>query len=272
MQKGRGFRLMKSLHGKFLSDVSLRGSSLTVYQYKSNWKTLEAWSEESKRDLNCFDASLISDFLKYGQTVLGWSTNTRLAKLAHLASFCRWLVEAEYIPSDPSRKIPRPHRENKIPEYVHRNLVLGILGNEIPLRERAVISVLYYAGLRNAEVRSLTLDSVANDLLTVKGKGSKTRVVPISPKLSEVLSEWIQVKPAGNKLFDFSASTMRNILQKYGKGLHPHSLRHAFATHLIEGGQDIRTVQELLGHASLNTTQIYVQVTDKSKRKAVDTL
>lgn len=265
---------MRNIHSKFLSDVSLRGSPLTVSQYKSNWNIFENWARQNGRDINRFDTDLISDFLKYGQTILKWSTNTRLTKLAHLSSFCLWLVENEYIPSDPSRKIQRPRKENNIPEYIHRNLVLGILGNGIPLREKAVLSTLYYAGLRNAEVRNLTLDAVdiPNKMIVVKGKGNKTRVVPISPKLSEVLTEWIRVKPEGNKLFDFSASTMRNILKRHGKGLHPHSLRHAFATHLIEGGQDIRTVQELLGHASLNTTQIYVQVTDKTKRKAVDTL
>ncbi len=141
------------------------------------------------------------------------------------------------------------------------------------LRDRAVLEVLYSTGLRVSEVTSLTVDQMSNELLTVTGKGERQRVVPLGRPALRAVQRWLEegrpglaTDGSGSALFvgvrggALDSRGIRRILDRRMASF-PHALRHSFATHLLEGGADLRTVQELLGHVDLATTQIYTSVT-----------
>jgi len=146
------------------------------------------------------------------------------------------------------------------------------------LRNRALIELVYSAGLRSQEAVDLDLADVdfEQELVHVRGKGGKERVVPLGEEASHLLASYLRdarpelARGAENSLFlsargrRLNTSTLRRLLP------HPHRLRHAFATHLLEGGADLRTIQELLGHSSLSTTQMYSHVDARRLRKVYD--
>ncbi len=153
------------------------------------------------------------------------------------------------------------------------------LGSEDPLqiRNRALAELVYSAGLRSREAVDLNLADIDFDgeAVHVTGKGGKQRVVPLGEEAAYWLGRWLQVRPrlasgANDALFlsargrRLDTSTIRRLLP------HPHRLRHAFATHLLEGGADLRTIQELLGHSSLSTTQVYSHVDGRRLRRVYD--
>jgi integrase/recombinase XerC len=142
----------------------------------------------------------------------------------------------------------------------------------LDLRDRAILEVLYASGMRVSELASLRVNDVGSDMLRVVGKGSKTRVVPLGRAARQALDAYVaKGRPrlirdgAGEALWvgvrggPLGTRGLRRVVQKR-LGTFPHALRHSFATHLLEGGADLRTVQELLGHVELATTQIYTSV------------
>jgi len=173
-----------------------------------------------------------------------------------------------------SRRLPDPPRAAEIEQ------TLGELEGDGPLalRNRALVELVYSAGLRSAEAVGLDLGDVdfEQELVRVRGKGGKERVVPLGEEAGWWLARYLEqaraqlAAGAENALFlsvrgrRLDTSTLRRIAP------HPHQLRHAFATHLLEGGADLRTIQELLGHSSLSTTQIYSHVDARRLRRVYD--
>jgi integrase/recombinase XerC len=160
------------------------------------------------------------------------------------------------------------------------NALLGSLDGDGPLamRNHALVELVYSAGLRSAEAVGLDLQDVdfEQELVHVRGKGGKERVVPLGEEAARLVADYLRearpqlVRGAENALFlsvrgrRLDTSTLRRLIP------HPHRLRHAFATHLLEGGADLRTIQELLGHSSLSTTQMYSHVDARRLRKVYD--
>jgi site-specific recombinase XerD len=175
-----------------------------------------------------------------------------------------------------------PRRRRRLPSAPKPEEVdseFDALGSEAPLeiRNRALAELIYSAGLRSREAVDLDLSDVDFDGETVRvlGKGGKERVVPLGEEAAYWLGRWLQARPrlatgAQNALFisargrRLDTSTLRRLLP------HPHRFRHAFATHLLEGGADLRTIQELLGHSSLSTTQVYSHVDGRRLRRVYD--
>jgi integrase/recombinase XerC len=150
------------------------------------------------------------------------------------------------------------------------------------LRDRAIVDALYSTGLRISELASLTVDDVGSDMVTVTGKGRKTRRVPIGRPAQESIRRYLSggrqelARPgSGNALWvgvrggPLDPRGIRSVVRKH-VATFPHALRHSFATHLLEGGADLRTVQDLLGHTDLATTQIYTAVTRQHLRGTYD--
>jgi site-specific recombinase XerD len=176
-----------------------------------------------------------------------------------------------------------PRRARRLPEAPKQREVESILDavdgdGPLGLRNRALVELVYSAGLRSAEAVGLDLGDVdfEQEHLRVRGKGAKERVVPLGEEAAHLLARYLRearpklARGAADALFlsargrRLDTSTLRRLLP------HPHRLRHSFATHLLEGGADLRTIQELLGHSSLSTTQVYSHVSAKRLRKVYD--
>jgi site-specific recombinase XerD len=200
-------------------------------------------------------------------------------KLAAVRAFLRFTLGPARVP-DVSFAPRRPRRLPETPRAKEIDAALRALEGEEPLalRNRALVELVYSAGLRSAEAVGLDLRDVDFDqeLVHVRGKGGKERVVPLGEEAAHWVARYLRdarpdlVRGAEDALFvsargrRLDTSTLRRILP------HPHRLRHAFATHLLEGGADLRTIQELLGHSSLSTTQVYSHVDTKRLRRVYD--
>jgi site-specific recombinase XerD len=200
-------------------------------------------------------------------------------KLAAVRSFLRLSLGPGRVPDVPLAP-RRPRRLPIVPTEREVDAELESLDDDAPLalRNRALAELLYSAGLRSREVVSLDLGDVdfEQESVHVKGKGGKERVVPLGEEAAHWLSRYMHearptLAPAREAALFVSVrgrrldtSALRRLFP------HPHRLRHAFATHLLEGGADLRTIQELLGHSSLSTTQIYSHVDGKRLRRAYD--
>ncbi|TCS82928.1 tyrosine recombinase XerC [Tepidibacillus fermentans] len=216
-----------------------------------------------------------------------YTRKTISRKLSSLRTFFRFLTRENHIQTNPFRMVSTPKIEKKLPQFLYMEEIEELLqlpdrSNPIGIRDRAIIETLYASGMRVSELVSLNIDSI--DLLTgnalVFGKGAKERYVPLGSYAIKALNEYIdharpKLNPAsqekalflnryGNRISDRS---VRRMLGKYVQSLSmikkvsPHTLRHTFATHLLNAGADLRTVQELLGHVNISTTQIYTHVT-----------
>jgi len=227
----------------------------------------------------------VRDFLGR-ERAAGLSASTSARRLVALRTFYRFLLLERLCEGDPTENIDPPRTLKRLPEYlneeeVERFLAAPDTGSPRGLRDRAMIEVLYATGIRVSELTSLTLDrlNLQAGFVLVMGKGSKERVVP----LGEVAQDWIvrysgSARPAllggreSKALFvtarggALSRKTVWSLVERYAraagiaKHLSPHTLRHSFATHLLEHGADLRSVQLLLGHSDISTTQIYTHV------------
>jgi len=223
----------------------------------------------------------------------GLSPASLARTVASLRSFYRMLREHGLVASNPAELLTLPKRPRSLP-HVLRPQELAQLLDRIPqttpleLRDRAMLELAYACGLRAEELVTLTTDSVDFDgeQLRIEGKGSKTRLVPVGEPALRALTRYLErARPAlahdderalllsksGRPL---STSDVRRRLRIWstraglGGAVHPHALRHSFATHLLNGGADLRAIQELLGHSSISTTQVYTQVESARLRRA----
>lgn len=209
-------------------------------------------------------------------------------KTSALRQFFGFAVDEGWRQDDPSSALPNPQIRRALPKVLSHTQVEALFdraeleavsGNPASLRQLALIELLYGSGLRASELVSLPLSAAPRDapLLTVMGKGGQARIVPIGERAGEALWDWLAARPSGSKskfLFPSRGRTghltrvrlfqlLKALAVRAGidpKGISPHVLRHAFATHLLEGGADLRVLQTLLGHADIATTQIYTHV------------
>jgi integrase/recombinase XerC len=214
----------------------------------------------------------------------GYAATTVARRLASLRSFFRYLRRNGLVSSDPSASLRNPKQPRRLPRLLSVSDVIQLLdaipGDTQPsVRDRAMLETLYGGGLRVSELVGLNLDDIDFDqeLVRVRGKGRRERLCPIGEMAARWLKGWIALrKPAvagekavflnqrGKRLTSRSVGRLlEEHLQKAGlvNSASPHTLRHSFATHLLDRGADLRSVQELLGHRQLTTTQIYLHVT-----------
>jgi site-specific recombinase XerD len=211
----------------------------------------------------------------------GAARSTVARKLAAVRTFYRQMVEREELEANPADLVARPKKDHYLPRVLKPAEVAALLdripaSSPLELRDRALFELAYAAGLRADELVTLDTDSVDPDAeeVRVEGKGGRTRVVPAGehawraleiylargrPQLAGQGAGPLFVSKSGRRL---STSDVRRRLARQARqaGISPHTLRHSFATHLLEGGADLRAIQELLGHASISTTQTYTRV------------
>jgi integrase/recombinase XerC len=223
----------------------------------------------------------------------GYARSTIGRRLAAVRSWCRFLCRQGVLANNPATGLRGPRQEKNLPHFVRQDDMSRLLeappaDNPLGLRDRALLETLYSAGLRVGELTGLDLDDVDLDagVVTVRGKGRRERLALLGPQAVAALTRWLGERSAlvggrakaqaalflnrrGTRL---TARSVGRLLEKYlaQAGLDPrtspHTLRHSFATHLLDAGADIRSVQELLGHRSIGTTQIYTHVTTQRLR------
>jgi integrase/recombinase XerC len=232
---------------------------------------------------------VLRDYLAF-MTARGDERTSIIRRRASLRSYFTWMVERGHLAESPAARLSAPRPNSRLPKIVVREQLENLLDedwgeDEWATLDRAICEVLYGAGLRVGELCGLDVESVdfAQGLVRVLGKGRKERIVPLHRRGLEAVRLWIsdarddvaRVDSPPEALFynrrgrRIGPRDVRRILDnRVARGhIHPHALRHTYATHLLEGGADLRVVQELLGHESLTTTQIYTHVSKSRLQK-----
>jgi site-specific recombinase XerD len=267
---------------RFLTSPALSESTRRAYAF--DLAEFGDWLDAQGASVDDVDARLLSAYAaelgasRPGRKVRRLAPATIGRKLASVRAFLRFTLGAARVPD--ARLAPR--RPRRLPEAPKQDEIEAELerfsaGEPLAVRNRALLELVYSAGLRSQEAVDLDLADVEFDqeALRVRGKGGKERVVPLGEEAHYWVKRWLEERPrfargANDALFlsargkRLDTSTLRRLLR------HPHRLRHAFATHLLEGGADLRTIQELLGHSSLSTTQVYSHVDGKRLRRVYD--
>lgn len=271
--------------------------------------TLEAYSRDLRdlftdvsargiADVTKFTGEVLADHLRALHRERGMQAVSVARHLATLRVFCRYLAANGLVKEDPTTLLERPTQWKRLPGVLSPRQMKQLLaapneetGGRLWLRDKAMLELMYAAGLRASEVGALSISDYKQSLavVMVTGKGQKQRLVPIGGPAKEAverymqdvrpeLTKWNDGRDEGRLLLSHTGRPLervavwqivrRNALVAGMKDVHPHMLRHSFATHLLMGGADLRVVQELLGHADIATTQIYTHV-DRSRLREV---
>ena len=242
-------------------------------------------------DFSMVDRKMIRQFLghEYEQ---GRSPKTVSRRLATLKSFFKYLVQAEIVSNNPTIHVKTPKVSKNIPTFVQERWITTLMDSPdtstlIGLRDKAIIELFYATGVRLSELVALNIGSVdpVTNLLKVMGKGRKERIVPFGDKAKNSIEHYLNGREQSwmsnqdTPLFfgrgdkRISVRTVARRMEKYLKpivgkdGASPHTLRHTFGTHLLDNDADIRVIQELLGHSSISSTQIYTKVNPKKMKE-----
>ena len=253
-------------------------------------------------DLTTLDAGDLRQYLK-ALTDGGYSRRSIARKHSTVRSFYKFLEKVHAIEKSPAREVSAPKIERTLPAFLYQEQARSFVeaaSDKSPagLRDRAILEMLYGCGLRVSELSNLNITDVDYSLGYVQmvGKGNKERFVPVGSVALSALGDYLGLgrpallekrarttrRPTEKALFlntsgtRLSVRSIRRIVAKYGlasgqpQHVSPHMLRHSFATHLLDGGADLRSVQEMLGHSSISTTQIYTHVSRQGLRRVYD--
>lgn len=275
---------MRALLNKFLDYLYLQRNSSpnTIKSYKRD--ILQFINFLKKRKIKSFNSISYDILLLYLGFLRnsGYSENTIGRKVASLKSFFKFLTNRKLIKANPVVLLTSPKKAEKLPDFLTVEEMEKILNtpsekNWQCLRDKAILELLYSTGIRVGELTSLRIGDIDffQEILKVKGKGKKERIVPVGRYALNALIEYTEKRPPARGQFVFlnkygkrlTERSVERIIDKYakkagiGKKITPHTFRHTFATHMLDRGADLRTVQELLGHERITTTQIYTHLT-----------
>ena len=261
---------MKEILDKLSNELKIRGfSPLTVRNYCFFVEKFLNRTGKKVEELNEDD---VKEYI--GELFDNKSKNTIMLALASLKFFYKEILKKEF------SQIKIPKKDKKLPEVLTKDEVKRLIESADNVKSRLIISLLYSSGLRVSELVNLKIDELDFDEKTGwvrKGKGSKDRIFTISNNLAEELKEYLNERKDNKYIFSKDKALSTRNIQKIIKGTReraninkkvtPHTLRHSYATHLLEQGTDIRIIQAMLGHANLNTTQIYTHISSEQIKK-----
>lgn len=280
----------------FLEHMRAKGSSeRTIEAYRRDLLTFSDWLSRAHLDVLSIDEDTVRRYVA-SRVTLGQARASVARGLSAMRSFGRFLVKRGQREDDPFSMIDPPKRAARLPKPLRRSEIDAMLepsgGGPRELRDQALVELMYAAGIRVSEACGVDLADIDLNQRTVlvTGKGSKQRLIPIGRPCVEAVSVYLElgrpalvtdVTPASALFLNSRGKRLTSrdayrIVQRLGKqagtglDVHPHQLRHTFATHLLEGDADLRSVQELLGHADLRTTQVYTHVSGERLRKTYD--
>jgi integrase/recombinase XerC len=279
-----------------------RASPRTVTEYGRDIADLSAFAQERQsdavKDVQAVDIHLLRAWL--GLLARKHAASSIARKVAALRTWMRWLRRRKAIVGCPAEELSMPKTRRGLPTLLSVDAAKEVVESPseetvVGLRDRAVLELLYGSGLRASELCGLDLDAVglgSDASARVLGKGGKERVVPLGSKCVAALARWLQARPSmvhpkrktqdpralfltvhGARLYP---RALWDIVHDHGASgagradLHPHALRHTCATHMLDGGADLRAIQELLGHSSLSTTQRYAHVSMEHLMRVYD--
>ncbi len=269
-------------------EIEREASKHTITNYKIDLRRFKQFLD--KKDLKDVDYLFIRQFLaNLRQENLAKSSIARI--LSTLRSFFKFLVREGLAESNPIASVSTPKKEKKLPIFMQETEVAKLIESPLKdvsgLRDRAILETLYSTGMRVSELVGMDIAhcDLIGGVIKVFGKGKKERIAPIGDRASSAIADYLKAstsirKPTTKAIFlnkragRLTDRSVRRVIDKYIKkaSLHesisPHTLRHSFATHLLNRGADLRSVQELLGHASLSTTQIYTHVSTERMKQA----
>lgn len=254
-------------------------SAHTVRAYRKDLEEFSAYADAKPETMDLID---IRSFIA-GQINKGLSKITVSRRLSSIRSFFKYLHREGYITANPAKLVSNPKIPKMLPRYLSVDDVFSLIESPegigfAPVRDSAILELLYSSGLRVSELSGLNVDdlNIRESLVKIKGKGKKERIVPVGSKavgaIKSYLVERMLRRSRDKALFLNRMGTrltdrgVRRIVVKYARAssmtghVGPHVLRHSFASHLLQGGADLRVIQELLGHASLSTTQKYTHL------------
>jgi len=286
-------REMKRFIHKFLNYVEIERnySHYTVISYQKDLLDFKDFIGGQRLDDVTY--LLLRKFLAHLKEK-NYSKRTIARKLASLRSFFKFLCREGYLKNNPASSLLTPKLDKKLPLFLTEEEVVALIeaaseDNVWGRRDRAILETLYSTGMRVGELVGLNTENIDffGSVTKVSGKGKKERMLPIGEKALSSIRHYLEALPKkqkekskalfrNRKMTRLSDRSIRRIMDKYinlaskGKGISPHTLRHSFATHLLDRGADLRSVQELLGHANLSTTQIYTHITTKRLKEAYD--
>ncbi len=283
-------KLIKDFQDYLLVEKGLSENSILSYHY--DLKKFHTYAQSRKKDLLKIDTDDITNFLK-DQKRKKISSRSLARSVAALRQFYRYLKEEKRVNKNPVDKVQAPEVQRTLPDYLTlteiNELFAAIKENDpFEMRDKAIFELLYSSGLRISEACTLRMEDVdmENMFITVRGKGGRERLVPFGEHSKAILSRYLDkartdilrerqsiymfISKKGDSL---NRKSVWRLLKKYlertniQKVVTPHTFRHSFATHMIENNADLRSVQELLGHIDISTTQVYTHLANRTLKE-----
>jgi integrase/recombinase XerC len=291
----RDRRVNDALVAEFLKHLAQReASEHTLRNYATDLAFFRAWFEEkfgAKCDWTRIEAIHVRGFL-VNLSGRGFQRATIHAKISSLRSFFKYLLRHERVKLNPVVGLTLPKLQRKLPKFLTVSQIRALLdapkkqkNRFVAARDAAILEVLYSSGIRVSELVALNDDEIdlLGEMIVVRGKGKKQRQAALGLPAVKALRAYLPMRKQKGAVFvnerggkRLTARSVQRLLKKYlmranlDPSLSPHKLRHSFATHMLDAGADLRSVQELLGHSSVSTTQIYTHVTPERLKKVYD--
>lgn len=271
-------------------------SANSLDAYRRDLASLDAWAAAQKLDGKRFTADDLRAYIDWLSQQKGLQSRSIARHITTLRNLHKFLLEQNVIESDPTEFLASPKQWTTIPKFLNTTEISQLLdappANEpVGLRDRAMLQLLYASGLRVSELCGVQISDIERNLgvIRVTGKGNKQRLVPVGVSALQAIGNYLEsgrpaiLKGRPSKYLFVTARGSKLTRQGFwkllglyglkaciGRALTPHVIRHSFATHLLEGGADLRSVQSMLGHADISTTQIYTHVVRSRLRQTID--
>jgi len=289
---------MQSAIDQFLKTQQSRGLSVhTLTAYKRDLDQLHEFLKkyfENSIKLQSITRLYLRDYMR-DLSQHGRSNRTLARKATTMKSFFRFCEKNNFISQNPAANLKIPKFEKKLPKHFTEHEIEDLLNipdlnSKFGIRNKAILELIYSSGMRISEVSNCKLRQIDlnEKIIKIRGKGNKERIVPVGKEAAKAVKKYIKIreqfvsKESDDTLFLSKSgkvlipNELREILERYimlvakTKGYSPHSIRHSFATHLLEHGADLRAVQEMLGHSNLSTTEIYTHLSLKDLKKVYE--
>ncbi len=282
---------MMDTENRFLNYLTVEKglSANTLEAYRRDIQKFAGFLQKKNQKITNFERSDLISFINHLRNS-GNQATTLARNIATLRGLCKFMLMEGIIKEDPIENLSTPRGWKRIPRIIGTDEVFSLLkkpeGENLSLRDRAILEIIYSSGLRASEVINIKMSDINFEagFITITGKGSKERVVPVNEMALTTVRKYIeesrpQLLKRKNSQFMFLAKggkpmtrqRLWQLIKKYSKELSikisPHTLRHCFASHLLDGGADLRALQKMLGHTDISTTQIYTKVTPERLRK-----